>query len=162
MDILKILSGIKGKVLDSHHFDLLKHAYELQEQNLEQMRHNNSVIRESNELLKDKVASLEKANEKLASRVEELSRLAPGREGKRELSELSEVATSILDVYVFADEVTLDDTVIRSRVKCNAIQAKAGLDELVTAGFIKLSGGSPSGLRFGLTPYGRGKLANKG
>ena len=37
MDILGVLQTLKGKVLDATHFELLKHAYELQDENLKQL-----------------------------------------------------------------------------------------------------------------------------
>ena len=43
MDVIAILQTLKGKVLDATHFDMLKHAYELQDQNLKQLKTNNDV-----------------------------------------------------------------------------------------------------------------------
>jgi hypothetical protein len=65
MDISKILSDIKGKALDAAHFDLLKHAYDLQNENIEQLKSNNQALKESNEFLEEKVKRLEKENESL-------------------------------------------------------------------------------------------------
>lgn len=65
MDITAILSGIKGKILDARHIEMLKHAYELQNQNIEQLKNNNDAIRDSNEHLKERIASLTKENEAL-------------------------------------------------------------------------------------------------
>ncbi len=38
MEITAILNEIKGKVLDATHFELLKHAYDLQNQNIHQLK----------------------------------------------------------------------------------------------------------------------------
>ena len=65
MDISRILNDIKGKALDAAHFDLLKHAYDLQNENIEQLKSNNQALRESNDLLAEKVKRLEKENESL-------------------------------------------------------------------------------------------------
>lgn len=65
MDILKILDGVKGKVLDAAHFELLKHAYELQEHNISQLKTNNAALKESNELLKERSKGIEDKVEQL-------------------------------------------------------------------------------------------------
>ena len=59
MDILGILTGIKGKVLDAAHFDLLHSAYDLQNQNIELLKNNNEAITENNQLLRDGSDKLE-------------------------------------------------------------------------------------------------------
>src|SRR5688572_26032865 len=53
MDVISILNGIKGKVLDAAHFDLLRSAYDLQNENIEQLKSNNEAIRENNILLRN-------------------------------------------------------------------------------------------------------------
>lgn len=70
MDITKILSTIKGKVLDATNYELLVSAYDLQQQNIIQLKENNSSIKESNTLLKEKLDNnkklLEAQKEKIA------------------------------------------------------------------------------------------------
>ena len=41
---MQILAGLKDKVLDASHFDILRHAYELQNQNIEQLKTNNDAL----------------------------------------------------------------------------------------------------------------------
>ena len=65
MDIARILGSIKGKVLDATHFELLKHAYELQVQNTDQLNNNNEALKENNELLQQKLRELEDENSRL-------------------------------------------------------------------------------------------------
>jgi predicted transcriptional regulator len=60
MDITKILSTIKGKVLDATNYELLVSAYDLQQQNIIQLKENNTSIKESNTLLKEKLDAYEK------------------------------------------------------------------------------------------------------
>lgn len=77
VDIPAILANIKDKVLDATHFELLQHAYDLQNQNVEQLTRNNEALRESNELLKGEVARLKVENESSRITIESLkSRLA--------------------------------------------------------------------------------------
>jgi len=72
MDITAILSSVKGKVLDVHHFDLLKHAYELQNENIEQLKTNNEALKEKLQLLKEEAALLSRENETLTATVKTL------------------------------------------------------------------------------------------
>ena len=93
MDTLKILGDIKGKVLDAAHFDLLKHAYELQEKNIEQLKSNTEALKESNEQYKEKLYKLEQEIKKLQKLITDYEL----RLEKLELNELeiSEVADAI-------------------------------------------------------------------
>ncbi len=59
MEITKILSTIKGKVLDATNYELLSSAYEIQQQNIIQLKENNTSIKENNELLKNKIQNQE-------------------------------------------------------------------------------------------------------
>jgi DNA-binding transcriptional ArsR family regulator len=52
MDILNLLGTLKGKALDLKDIELLKHAYELQEENIKQLKTSNESYRESMELLR--------------------------------------------------------------------------------------------------------------
>ena len=77
VDIAPILSSIKDKVLDARHIELLKHAYELQNQNIEQLKSNNEALREKALLLEEKAALLNRENEALKTTINTLeSRLA--------------------------------------------------------------------------------------
>jgi len=46
MEILSILAGLKDKVLDAAHYELLRGAYELQSKNIEQLQINNDALKE--------------------------------------------------------------------------------------------------------------------
>ena len=63
MDIVKVLTAIKGKVL--------KTPYKLQNQNIEQLKNNNAAFKESNTLLEEKVISLKRENQNLNQRLNE-------------------------------------------------------------------------------------------
>lgn len=58
--VIKILTGIKGKVLDATHYELLANAYDLQQQNINQLKENNSSLKESNQILKEKLETHKK------------------------------------------------------------------------------------------------------
>ena len=55
MDVLSVLNGIKGKVLDAANHDLLRRAYDLQNDNIEQLKSNNDALRESNSMHKERI-----------------------------------------------------------------------------------------------------------
>ena len=47
----------------------MQSAYELQNQNIEQLKNNNEALNENNSLLRDKISSLEKSNISLEERI---------------------------------------------------------------------------------------------
>ena len=55
MDAISLLSGLKNKVLDAKNYDLLKRTYDLQNQNIEQLKTSNTAFKENNERLKDEL-----------------------------------------------------------------------------------------------------------
>ena len=69
MDIVQLLTLIKGKVLDATNFELLKNAYELQKQNNDQLKENNDALKESNSLFKEKLAHLENEKNELREQI---------------------------------------------------------------------------------------------
>ncbi|EHF7843799.1 hypothetical protein J3Y18_003593, partial [Salmonella enterica] len=64
---------VKGKVLDAAHFELLKHAYELQEHNISQLKTNNAALKESNELLKERSKGIEDKVEQLEDELHQVN-----------------------------------------------------------------------------------------
>jgi cell division protein FtsB len=160
MDIGAILSGIKGKVLDAQHFDLLKHAYELQNQNIEQLKSNNEALKEKSELLGEKAALLEKENKSLKATIKLLESQVRVLPSVPSFDGLSEVARSILRIYLDANETGMFLDEIEPRLRCNKIQAEAGVDELKEAGIVAPCGGiAGRGMRYSLTREGRRLLA---
>ncbi|MBU8920744.1 MAG: hypothetical protein KOO63_02680 [Bacteroidales bacterium] len=159
MDIGKILGDIKGKVLDSQHFDLLRHAYDLQEQNLEQFRQNNAALRESRDLLKEKNERLEVENSQLAKKVNDLGQLLPKQDATAGIEDLSEIALSILKVFHAQDKTRLDEYDIFDLIEVSKIKGKSGLDELSSEEYIRFSSAGPRGLDYYLTEKARKLLA---
>lgn len=90
MDVTSVLQSVKGKVLDAAHFELLKHAYGLQEENITQLKSNNEALKESNLLLQDKIKKLEVQSAELEQKLGEASstvqRLQPPASSKNSLS----------------------------------------------------------------------------
>jgi FtsZ-binding cell division protein ZapB len=70
MDVIAILTGLKGKALDLRDIELLKHAYELQDQNIKQLKENNDALRDAVAIAQDRVTSLEQENTELQNQVQ--------------------------------------------------------------------------------------------
>lgn len=138
MDISKILGEIKGKALDAAHFDLLKHAYDLQNDNIEQLKSNNEALRESNQLLLDKVKRFEKENEFLRKSIEDLKQQVIDSSDAFQAAELTEVARDVLRLYVQQDVTDLFDEDIIRALRHSRIHVEAALDELEKAGILNL------------------------
>ncbi|MHB8666795.1 MAG: hypothetical protein ACYC7B_04650 [Burkholderiales bacterium] len=153
MDFLGILQALKGKVLDASHFDLLKHAYELQDQNLTQLKHNNDALKESNDLLKEKTARLEADLAMYQARIAELE-LAATPSASPDYRPSSS-AVSILE-YCLKHDVTdfLAEEMIQ-RLPCSKIEVSAGIDELQQQNMVDLSSVGMGGSRYFLTPKGQ-------
>ena len=131
MDITSILQGIKGKVLDAAHFDLLKHAYELQEQNISQLKSNNEAIKESNLLIQEKNKHILGEKAALESRVQELeATLAKFQTTKTASSELSAVALAVLNKFKERDVTDMYQRQLTNLVPHTKIEVESALDEL--------------------------------
>jgi len=160
MDIVSILSGIKGKVLDATYFELLKHSYELQNQNIEQLKSNNEALKESNQLLQEKMSRLEKDSTSLLQKVEELKKQVPVSSGQVNVSNLSEVAVAILKLYLSRDVTEMFPDEMTPSVPYSQIQVEAAIDELVDAEIIFSGGGMVGrGMSYSLTQDGTRLLA---
>lgn len=157
MDLVKILSGLKGKVLDATHFDLLKHAYELQDKNISQLKINNTALKESNELLKSKVDENKEEISFLQKETERLNTL----HNKVKVAEcneniqLSEQSSKIMSAIIEGDVTNFyHQQMIDVMGKCmSKISIEAALDELTDYGLIQAYSASRDyGLHYHLTP----------
>ncbi len=156
MDISKILQSLKGKVLDATHFDLLKHAYELQEENIKQLKTNNEALKESHRILSDKVLALEIEQENLENEVSEIHKTLP----KHEKKELSKFAKCVLDVYIKHDTTALFRDKIVQNSGLKNIEAEAGIAELVEIKHLFRAQRRAGGLYYQLSSTGKSELAN--
>jgi len=159
MDIIQILSTIKGKVLDAANFELLKTAYGLQNQNIEQLKNNNTALKESNDLLKEKINSLNKDNSTLKERVLILEdELRLKKEDSRSQG-LSEVALAILGKCIKHDVTEFnDESMLGSLSPYSRIQVESAIDELEKLQLIyarSIMGGFGEGTDYSLTAEGK-------
>ena len=158
MDITNILSSIKGKVLDAKNIELLKHSYDLQNDNIEQLKNNNDALKESNQLLQEKLDRFQKENKSLRATIKQLKEQIPS---SSESLDLSEVAIDILKLYVDRDKTKLYRDETDPSLSHGQIQIEAAIDELTNADIIHTIGFSPNrGPRWSLTKFGRKLLAN--
>ena len=109
MDVVNILNGIKGKVLDAAHFDLLRSAYDLQNENIEQLKSNNEAIRDSNGLLKERIDKLEMEIARLKAENADLRARVADTSADTLEYEPTGIAKQILQVYRQVDEDLLFD-----------------------------------------------------
>ena len=98
----EILQGLKGKVLDLQHIEMLRHAYDLQEENVKQLKCNNDLLRDSAQRLE---AQLQETSQRL--REAETSRdsaLAELKEMKFEVAAADGVLLDENDCMAMIDE----------------------------------------------------------
>ena len=162
MDIIKILGTLKGKVLDASHFDLLKHAYDLQNKNIVQLKNNNDVLKESNDLLKQKIIELNAENTILKETIEEYKNQIKTIPRTSLMDNLSEIAINILELYISNNTTELWEKFIMRTLPFSKIQVQAGLDELCSAELISSYSFDPShGKEYSLTDKGVSNLPDK-
>jgi len=160
MDIIKILGTIKGKVLDDSHFDLLKNAFDQQDQDIVQLKNNNDALGESNELFKQKIKKLTDENTILKESVNKYKHIIKLLPQTSLIDDFSEIAVNILELYISNDTTELWEKFIMRTLPFSEIQVQAGLDELSRAELISSYSFDPShGKEYSLTEKGRYNLA---
>lgn len=155
MEISKILAGIKGKVLDAANFELLQSAYELQENNLSQLKQNNEAITESQGLLKEKSAQLEKENESLRAKVAELEAQLAAANPDGDNGGLSKAAISILQMLIENDSTRFIGERVSGITGLTNIESAAAIDELEENGLARATAGTYEGVEYSLTDSGK-------
>lgn len=156
MDIIKLLQGLKGKVLDAAHFELLEHAYKLQEENIKQLRTNNDALRESNALISEELTRLRAERESMNGELIHVKTPV-----KNDNYELSEFAEHILSLYEESDAIKLFESDILEGSKLTAIQTQSGITELQEYGLISYAIPKAGGNLYALQPMGKERLANQ-
>ena len=165
MDAISLLNGVKNKVLDAKNYELLKHTYDLQNQNIEQLKTSNEGFREDNERLREEVNGLKGENESLKQTVAQLTQRVSKLNGGGVPSGLPEVAVAILDLYHRLDKTELyKESQIFQNLDFTKIKVESAIDELITAKMI----GRPvmyvvgdSDTLYPLTKLGKKYLAEK-
>ncbi len=155
MDIIGILNSIKGKVLDSANFELIQTAYELQNNNVEQLKENNSAINESNKLLKEQTEQVVIENNQLKSKVAELEAQLTAVSPKDHAADISEAALAILKQCIDQDLTNFYDAEMVNSISFSSMQAEVGIDELLAKQLIDLSSFDAEGKFYCLTEGGK-------
>jgi hypothetical protein len=162
MDIINILDNIKGKVLDADHFDRLKHAYELQNQNIVQLENDNNALREKGELLEQKIKALNDENTILKEAVRKYKNKIKSLTQISLTDDFSEIAINILELYIINNTTELWEKFIIRSLPFSKGQVQAGLDELCSAELISSYSFDPShGKEYSLTEKGVSNLDRK-
>ncbi|MGH8427648.1 MAG: hypothetical protein ACRES7_06670 [Gammaproteobacteria bacterium] len=162
MDIIPILQGIKGKVLDAAHFEMLKHAYELQEENIRQLKNNNEALKESNILIREKLDKSEEdkvaLEQALAAANAENDRLRPRDENE---GQVSEVACAVLLLFKDADATNLYQEQIVKNLQYSRIQVESAIEELCSVNLLDFAGVHGNyGVNYYLTKEGKHWIGN--
>jgi predicted nuclease with TOPRIM domain len=138
-------------------------VYDLQNENLEQLKHNNDALKESNGLLQEQVSGLRKENESLKKQVGELSQKVAQIDDSNASSSFSEAADALLGFYHQEDTTDLwkDDIISALCDHFGTIQIESAIDELKSAKMISLASVSLEGnMRYSLTVQGKKSLAD--
>ncbi|MEM8737267.1 MAG: hypothetical protein AAGG38_02150 [Planctomycetota bacterium] len=135
MDVTGMLSGLKGKVLDAAHFDILKSAYDLLNQNLEQLKSNNAAISENRDLLQEKIERLEKDNSSLREQVKKYKQLAANT-AMVSNKNLSSVETELLIMFKQKDSLIISSSVYGPLERRSKIEFTNAIEDLKKRGFI--------------------------
>jgi DNA anti-recombination protein RmuC len=130
MDVLSILSGIKGKVLDAAHFDLLRSAYDLQKENIEQLKCNNDAIRDGNAVLKQRIEQLEAEIARLETENADLRRRVTDTGADEVEYQPSGLAKQILRIYRQVDNGLLFDKHAASVLRKSQLEIETAFSEL--------------------------------
>lgn len=161
MDILSILQNLKGKVLDAAYFDVLKHAYELQDQNLRQLKGNNEALKESNDLLREKVSRLKGEVTRLNEVVGELRKKVPTPSSLEEYAP-TRAAAAILDQCIADDITEFLLLELLPLLPCSRIEGETGIDELRAHKILDLASVGAHGPTYYLTKAGRALVLQRG
>jgi FtsZ-binding cell division protein ZapB len=152
MGAIEILDLVKGKVLDAANFEKLKSAYELQENNIEQLKTNNDALKESNGLLREK-------NQKLVAQIEQLNKINKDYQDRlakfdtSQTLELSEEAQKILIFLTNNEDVTADQ--IAHNISIDLTRVKYWLGELSVKDMVYDSFAFNSPTEYGIKHNGR-------
>src|SRR6266545_1713648 len=127
MDILAMLAALKDKVLDAGHYEILRHAYELQNGNIEQLKTNNEALKESNGLLKERAAALERDAKALREQLEKLKASLPVASSDYQPRGM---ALKILELYKQSGKTSLYYGEMEQQLGCSEIELSAAIREL--------------------------------
>jgi len=158
MDILGILTGIKGKVIDAAHFDMLQNAYDLQNQNAEQLKSNNDAITESNQLLRERCEKLEMEIGRLtAENADFRVELTEGKTGETDYTP-TDIPLQILTLYRHIDEHLLFDEQVASVLTHSKLEIELAFSELLENNIVSLGIIGDRGTGYFLTTYGKRRV----
>lgn len=163
--IVELLNGLKGTALDLKHIELLKHAYELQEQNIDQLKTNNEALRESTDLLKQNNQRLQEQVEQLETELESEKERALSLENQIPVSDesLDPMQESVLQFISEngGSRILVDD--IYRGLSLSASVVGFHLGELVERGMVsKTMQFSTKQTRCSIRQVGRRYLADRG
>jgi len=160
MDIFGILTSIKGKVLDAANFDILRSAYVLQNQNIEQLKSNNEAITENNQLLRERCAKLEEEIVRLKAENANLhSEQDNGNTAKNDYTPTG-ISLQILQLYQKVDKSLLFDEQVASMIKHSKLEIEVAFSELSENKIVSWGIVGDRGIGYYLTTHGKRLVLN--
>ncbi len=154
MNVVSILSGIKGKVLDAAHFDLLRSAYDLQAENTKQLKSNNDALSDSNGLLKERIDKLETEIGRLKAENADLRARAADRTAENTKYQPTGLPRRILLLYRQVDEHLLFDKQVASVLANSQLEVEAAFLKLTEEKIVRWGIFSDRGTGYFLTNTG--------
>ena len=153
MGIGEILNGFKGKALDLKDIELIKHTYELQEEN-------NKQLKENNELLKEKVAQLEAQIVNLVTENTKFKKQTTKAPKRLPAPKLNDLSVCILQCLAKRDGNRVSENTISETCEKNPTKLRHALKELERGKFIVQSYDFRG--YYSILHLGRGYLAKNG
>lgn len=138
VDVMGLLDSLKGKALDLKHIDLLKHAYELQQQNVEQLRTNNDALKESNELLREKVEALKAQVQDWMGRAESADKRATDAEAAapKATARLEEKPEAVIQALAGLGGASANNRVLAQKLGLHQTECDHYIDTLENANYV--------------------------
>ncbi len=156
MDIAKLLGGLKDKVLDAGHLELLRSAYDMQNETITQLKNNNEPLREGNDLLREKNEGLVEKIDRLTADNASLREQVPAESTAEVEYKPSPMPAAILSQFHLQDKPDLWNDELIDLLPNSRIEVLSALSELTENNIAEVGIVAEDGrCRYSLTSEGR-------
>ena len=159
MDIDKLLEIIMGKILDADHADLIRRAFMLQNQTVDQINETNTALKETNSLLKEKLQRLDNEVSEMRRYIfDSASQLPPSAPAgpAQHLRELSDVTEAVLRASLKFKTAEFTYEMLTQALPHDQDQIKAAMAELKESGLVLRAISEKNDPAYSLSPEGKG------
>jgi FtsZ-binding cell division protein ZapB len=126
MDYSAILAGLKDKMLDLKHIEILRHAFNLQNETIQQLKTSNETFRDRNDFLKEQVTTLQGEVKMLQGKIETLQKSLPTESEYHPQG----FALRIMLLYKDAGKTECYEGEMHRKLQCSDIELSVALREL--------------------------------